>query len=292
MRRLQVTCPSCNKKLNVSEKYFGKTIKCPGCQNYLQIPKSESENLVANPASDSMSQGKGVKNQQNDKKGSVKNATLGCGCLSVVLFVIIMGIGALFGGKNKIEKPSVSYSIINDDKFQDYRRSLDIRLSKRVSKEELEKIAYELKRQDSTNYERTFIVYYLPGMKVNAGGWATSHFNPDLEIRILGTTIEEEKRLKESASNQVDGKVLGRWRDNSVFPCITTLLEKDGKVFMNRVYKDGSKGEYEMVTRKVRNKIQYKEKNSKTSDYLVIKSNGDLAHGDREGIWHTSKKIK
>ena len=32
-------------------------------------------------------------------------------------------------------------------------------------------------------------------MKVNSGYWATTHSNPTLEVKILGTTIEEEAAI-------------------------------------------------------------------------------------------------
>jgi len=62
-----------------------------------------------------------------------------------------------------------TYSIINSDTFHDYKRSLDVRLNKRASEETLRKIALELKAQDHRSYERTFICYYLPDMKVSRG---------------------------------------------------------------------------------------------------------------------------
>src|ERR1039458_10482874 len=60
-----------------------------------------------------------------------------------------------------------------------------------VSEEVLRAIATKLKNSDHGTYERTFISYYLPGMKVGSGAWATSHFDPDLEICILGVRSEE-----------------------------------------------------------------------------------------------------
>ena len=62
---------------------------------------------------------------------------------------------------------------------------LDIRLNREVQEDVLRSIAMELKSSDRKKYERTFMLYYLPGMEVDAGGWASTHFNPDLEVIIL-----------------------------------------------------------------------------------------------------------
>jgi len=81
-------------------------------------------------------------------------------------------------------KKSNNYEIINEKSFLNVKTSLDIRLKEKVDKSTLREIAYEL-YNNRKNFERVFIVYYLPGMEVDKGGWATSHFNPNLKIEIL-----------------------------------------------------------------------------------------------------------
>ena len=71
----------------------------------------------------------------------------------------------------------------------------------------------ELKSGDSRPYDRIFIVYYLPEMPVGAGGWATTHFAPGLDVRILGLTPEEASAGVDSIlpSTRED---IGRWSDD------------------------------------------------------------------------------
>ena len=87
------------------------------------------------------------------------------------------------------------YTIIRTEVVPGIKRSLDIRLNRTVSEEVLRAIATKLKNSDHGTYERTFISYYLPGMKVGSGAWATSHFDPDLEICILGVSTDQEELL-------------------------------------------------------------------------------------------------
>jgi hypothetical protein len=108
----------------------------------------------------------------------------------------------------------VSYSIIDSSALPPVKRSVDVRLNKKVSEVTLKAIALKLKAQDPQQYERTFIAYYLPGMVVGAGAWATTHFNPDLEVRILGLTAEEEDKLLSEPPSQTR-EVIGRWLDES-----------------------------------------------------------------------------
>ena len=132
-------------------------------------------------------------------------ASVGVWGLSVVLFII----GAVLmpeptpeqtelmpdSTPEQTEQDDVSYSIINSTATAGIKRSLDVRLNKRVAEDTLRALALKLKSQDSRDYDRTFITYYLPGMTVGAGAWATTHFRPDLEVKIWGLWTEEEKKL-------------------------------------------------------------------------------------------------
>ncbi len=61
----------------------------------------------------------------------------------------------------KLQEPiipdDVSYSIIDSSTLPGIKRSLDVRLSKKVSERTLRAIALKLKSQDSRDYDRTFI---------------------------------------------------------------------------------------------------------------------------------------
>ena len=154
----------------------------------------------------------------------------------------------------KVQAPSipadVSYSIIESSISHGLKRSLDVRLNKKVSERTLRTIALKLKSQDARDYERTFILYYLPGMAVGAGAWATTHFDPALEVRILGLTLEQEEKF--SAEPKIaDREIVGRWLDDS--PIIggrITLFRKDEILFIEKMFTDGSSLKQELVENK------------------------------------------
>ena len=81
---------------------------------------------------------------------------------------------------------AMEYEILSDTRLHKIKRSVDVRIPERVDEAVLESIARRIKQDNEIQFTRTFIVYYLPGMKVNAGGWATSHFDPNLKVQILG----------------------------------------------------------------------------------------------------------
>jgi len=186
----------------------------------------------------------------------------------------------------------ITYSIIDSDTYLDYKRSLDVRLNKKVSEEILRAIALKLKSQDSRKYERTFICYYLPDMEVGAGAWATTHFNPDLEVRIQGLTAEQEKALKQQPDDP-SREVIGSWLDESPFiGSRITIFRQNNKLFIENTYKDGSSGKKEIIEElSGKDRRFQKKEGSSVGEFYLIDSQGNLQMWDEEGIITTARKI-
>lgn len=86
-----------------------------------------------------------------------------------------------------------SYTVINDNEVQGMKKSLDIRLEKEITKEELAGLANEIKSKVNEQYQNIFISYYLPSMEVGEGAWATTHFTPDLQVKIIDFLYYKEE---------------------------------------------------------------------------------------------------
>lgn len=186
------------------------------------------------------------------------------------------------------------WEVVKVFRHDNVKASLDVRLSQRVERAKLIEIANELHQYPENKQPRLFILYYLPGMVIDTGAWASTHFTPNLEVRIIGTSKEDYAELERVAQEDSTGEdTIGRWMDKTAFEGVLTLYRKNGKVFKTKVFADGSKGEYEMVVRKVNGQFRYSEKDDKLGDYLVILPDGNLGHGDKEvGIWETSPKVR
>lgn len=187
----------------------------------------------------------------------------------------------------------VSFSIIDSSTVPGIKRSLDVRLNRKVSEHTLRAIAVKLKAQDSRAYDRTFMTYYLPGMAVGAGAWATTHSNPDLEVEILGLTAEAEARLvtqPEPASREI----IGRWLDESPFvESRVTIFREEGKLFIEQIFKDGSSLREELTARTSPLGRRFdKVEDSRFGDHWVIDSDGNLQAHDNDGLIATAKKIE
>lgn len=186
----------------------------------------------------------------------------------------------------------VSFTIADSHTVPGIKRSLDVRLNKKVSEENLRVIALKLKADDPRNYERTFIAYYLPDMTIGAGAWATAHFNPNLEVRILGLTAEAEKTLTQEPVPE-NREIIGRWLDESPFVgSRITIYREGGTLYVEQKYKDGSSSNKELVEKSSPLGRRFDEVGGSTAgDHWILDSRGNLQLRDNEGLISTARKI-
>ncbi len=201
------------------------------------------------------------------------------------------------GEKSKSPSPAtpvaVSYTVVDSSIVPGIKRSLVVRLNKKISENALRAIALKLKSQETQDYQRTFITYYLPGMKIDAGAWATTHFNPNLEVLILGVAVEEEKQLANGLTQ--DGReIVGSWIDET--PGVAgriTIFREARKLYIETRFKDGSNLKEELIEKKSGERRRFdKLEGSEFGDHWIIDSNGNLQVRDNEGLIRTALKAK
>ena len=162
-----------------------------------------------------------------------------------------------------------------------------------ISKDMLEELGRELHGQ-ARGFERTFIGYYLPDMEVGAGAWATTHFDPNLEINIFGLSVEKEEKLRSIQTPQ-DWDVVGRWLDptNLYFGYRITIFRKDNSIFMDKTFSDGSSGQYKLIeTKSPVWRFNPVEEFSGTGDHWILNPNGQLEAHDNNGFITAVKPMR
>jgi len=174
-------------------------------------------------------------------------------------------------------KKSNNYEIINEESLHNIKTSLNIRLKEKVNKNTLREIANEL-YSSRNNFERVFIVYYLPGMEVDKGGWATTHFNPNLEIVILGT--ENDLKLNNNDQTEIKGKIIGSWIDNTM-GINYKLISDNKKLYMVQFFKDGSSLKENIIKKKIGG-IESLIDPDDSKGYYRIETDGKLSLYDKQ----------
>lgn len=191
-------------------------------------------------------------------------------------------------------KKELSYEIIEEKEkvnpeFNFNKCNLEIRLKYKITNEELKRIAKEL-RKTRKSYDKLWIFYYLPDMKIGSGAWATTHFTPDLEINILGSTIEQEKATKNKAN--VVGNIIGKWYEEQYTSSQVVIYEDKNKTYIKTIYKNGQEVIEELTSRKINSKIKFKEINNLNGEYYILETDGNLGYYNKEDVQFTiGKKI-
>lgn len=196
---------------------------------------------------------------------------------------------ALIGCYQKTEKvpsspksstPPLKLKIIEESTMPPFKRSVTVITEKRLTEEELRRAANQIKSKDPKRYERTFILYYLPHMEMDHGAWATTHFNPDLEIAIRGITEQEHGQLKSIPAPE-QGDLLGSWY-NDGFKFRIDLLKHDGQFSLRSAYPSGSQTTKKLISKERGGKTTYNEENDPHNEYFYIKD-GNLRVGSDDG---------
>lgn len=183
-----------------------------------------------------------------------------------------------------------SYEIIKDDKIKGVKRSVEIVLTERVSEKELEKIAKEIYK---SGFKNTFIGYRITGDDPTNAYWATTHFQPDLKVKIIGSTLEQHQALSDyKKPTPTEGEeIIGTWRANWGFEYKMIFKIKDGVKTVESIYSDGSKGEDKLLTETIEGKQRYYTESSKGHDeFFLINESGDLEFWSPNGNFYTAKK--
>lgn len=213
--------------------------------------------------------------------------------ISILVLLCIAAMTLLADQETEKDK-KWTYKIISDTHYHHYKRTVEVRLSDRISEAELTAIAKKIKSMDTSIYERTFITYYLPDMKVGHGAWATSHYDPELKVLILGSTKEQNVKMAAAAKKKkVERDVIGTWFYEAPYISQTIVLFRKGsKIFMEVTYNDGSSGIDEMIENKISKGTRYQEIGTGEGvDYFIINSEGNLEIWDDYGLVGTAKKL-
>ena len=244
---------------------------------------------------------KRLQNLRKSKKVTRKEVLIG-GVIGSIILLIVIGVTApdsVNNGQNNTisanvpvpekiaesESPKVKYDIIFDDKKRDIVRKVSVELPERISEQQLRQIANEIKSEDHNSYERTFIMYRIKGEQ-SVAAWATTHFDPSLEVKFIGLSSDNFKKLL-NVKHDVDGEVIGQWiSPNGFTDHIIVLYKKDKKYFKQDFYIDATLKPYELL----KNGTTYRYKDPDETQYFIIDSSGDLEyHGESGNIYKALK---
>ncbi len=184
--------------------------------------------------------------------------------VGIVVVAFIIGMLVFVSNRNDRQSDNYSYSskTNNDEIFNEYsiikqelipsiKASIDVRLNREFKKTSIEKLARKFKRDLKEDYDRIFICYYLPGMKVGSGAWATSHFDPNLEIVMTTPYYDDTKKVTNTDNSKTDklinnflstnssANIIGKWSQGD--GVMVVIFKKSGTYYINEMEIDNLK---------------------------------------------------
>lgn len=120
---------------------------------------------------------------------------LGIGIVGITVFLNIAEPTAATAERRLAQPELIPYSVINRDTMGKIKLSYNLRIDlvdgRLPTADEIEVISRHLLEKEGRHYDKMFVVYYLPGMEVNAGGFATGHYYPDFQTPALQVKIQD-----------------------------------------------------------------------------------------------------
>lgn len=194
---------------------------------------------------------------------------------------------------NKDGSEKISYFIINDQSYTNIKRSVDVRLKDRITIKQLSALAHEINNLNDKSFKRTFILYYLPEIKVDSGAWASTHFNPNLKVKILGATLEQATKLTESIAKDNKAIIGIYFKELGDLSHQLIVFKEKNKILIKETYSDNGQRTKEYLGSKVNRGLRLQELgHNDFGEYYIVNQNGDLESWDNQGLIETLKKIK
>ena len=101
----------------------------------------------------------------------------------------------------KLAEKLIPYKVINkdiNDKLNKLTLNIEVNIvGKRLpNAKEIGDISKYLVRIEERHYTNAWVNFFLPGMKVNAGAYATAHHTPNMKAEILGYMLQNYPEYK------------------------------------------------------------------------------------------------
>lgn len=226
---------------------------------------------------------KHIKVQENNKESNF--------WIYIIIIVTICFSGIIYYYSNT--KSQVNKSIAIQNQFEGFENvslieddhtipriklSLNVYISKRIDEIELKDLAERIySKYDGEDYENTFIEYLLPGMKSGNGCYATSHYNPNLNLNIFGVTEKELSDIKSKFG------IKNRYWLESGSKILLTIEMKKNTYYLKQYANDFSTGKRLLQKEIKEGDTIYRIPDAIDGEYYMINSNNELEIYDNQG---------
>lgn len=186
-----------------------------------------------------------------------------------------------------------TYTIVKDESNAAIEKNeLTVEINQKITVGQIATLADEL-YSSKPKQRRFYIFYILSGSGDNSSAWAISHFDPQVEIEIMGSTAKQDS-ISNKLADAVDGEVVGKWQEEKYTSSKYVIYKKDNKTFIKTIFKDGEDMDDELQEKKLAHGTQYNLKEGGSNgEYFILNTRGELEFYNSENKrFTTAKTIK
>jgi hypothetical protein len=180
------------------------------------------------------------------------------------------------------------FNTLSED-LSEQRRSVAIRIERRLDEAELLRIAEHTRNHGKRTYARTQINYFLPGSPLNQGAWASVLFAPDAKVMVHGLRREDEELLL--TEHRADKRMLlGAWLTQPpAAPGRLSIYSDHGRIFAEWRLRNGQKTLDELQDTTVKSGRRF---DIQGGGYYILAKSGELEIWDKTTLIAVGERIR
>lgn len=183
-------------------------------------------------------------------------------------------------------KPTVGYTITQDDFREGRPRKVEVTLPRRLSEAELAEVAQTIRDDSEFDADRTFIGFRVEGQS-DSSYWANASFDPDYRSSLIGLSAEAYQRLTTLDLSTYSPRV-GSWLRDGALGHVMVLYTKDGKYFIDSLFEDGGKSTEQYLAKQLPDgglRLELPENDH--NEHYVVQPDGTLQGWGENGVYMT-----
>ena len=156
--------------------------------------------------------------------------------LSIFLFVSCES--STIGDYKKEALPkNFNFQILKDESNLTLEKNqLYVLINQKLTEGQIATLAEQL--FSTKEQQRRFYIFYQLSEK-DMYVWATSHFDPELKIEIIGSTSEEDNNVELNSNEEIDGVLIGKWKEEQYTNAAYIIYTKENDVLLKVIYPNG-----------------------------------------------------
>jgi len=155
------------------------------------------------------------------------------------------------------------------------KRGFEVTINKRLNETELENLGNRLYQYfDGNKYSNFFVNYYLDGMIIGNGSYASTHFTPELAISITGLTENDIENITNENFNEKRYWIDDGWKN------IIAFRKENNNILIKRYFPDLTKDQKTLKLKIENNDTLFIVPDRTNGEYYKINSDGELEQYD------------